>query len=81
MRIEPIGVRPLFGPDVCLTGVSQALAEARKLFRESAPEVSWAEVQAEASRLRTLESLTLLQALGVVFQKLSTGAWTPQSGS
>ena len=79
MRIEPINGRSFFGPEWCLTGVSAALAEARRVFREAAPELNWPAVTAEVARVRAQDSLTLLDALNVVYQRLTTGAWEPQS--
>ncbi len=78
MRIEPLATRAFFGPDQCLTGVSYALAEARKMFRTAAPEVSWESVQAEAARVRARDGVSLLDALYAVFHQLTTGAWAPQ---
>lgn len=77
MRVEPITGTAFFGPDQCLTGVSHALAEARRTFRAAAPELSWPAVTAEAARVRAQESMTLLEALRVVYGRLTTGAWAP----
>lgn len=79
MRIDPLNVKYAIGPERCLTTASAALAESRKLWREMEPKgVSWAAVHSEASRLRTQEPLTLVQALQVVLDRLAIGAWTPQ---
>jgi hypothetical protein len=73
MRVEALAVRPSVGPDRCLTGVSAALAEARKLFREAAPQVSWSEVTAPATALRAQQPMTLLEAIYVVFDRMADG--------
>ena len=79
MRIQPInGTSSFFGPEQSLTSVSHALAEARKAFRAAAPHVSWASVHAEASRVRGQDSMTMLESLYTVYNRLITGAWTPQ---
>jgi hypothetical protein len=67
------GVRSAYGPDQCLTGVSAALAEARELFRRSAPHMSWSEVTARANVLRTNEPMTLLQAISVIHNQILSG--------
>ncbi len=72
MRVEA-AARSHFGPEQCLTGVSHALAEARKLFRIAAPELSWADVMSQAGQVRAREPMTLLQALGVVFNQIADG--------
>ena len=79
MRIQPLSERYRVGPERCQTSASAALAEARKVWREIAPEgVSWDAVHTEAARLRTQEPLTLVQALQVVLDRLAIGAWVPQ---
>ncbi len=80
MRIEPLSVRYAPGPERCLTSASAALAEARKVWRETAPAgVSWDMVHGEAARLRTEQPLTLVQALQVVLDRLAIGAWVPHA--
>ena len=62
-----------FGPEQCLTGVSAALAEARQVFRKAAPGVPWSDVTAAAHQVRREQSLTMLEALDVVFARLAVG--------
>jgi hypothetical protein len=78
MRIEPIDSRSYLGPETIITGVTAALAEARKTLRAAAPQGSWDAVQAEVSRVRATESMTLLDALHTVFKRLADGSWVPQ---
>ena len=73
MRVQAVATGSYFGPEQCLTGVSHALAEARKLFRSAAPDMSWADVMSRAGQVRAREPMTLLQALGVVFDQIADG--------
>ena len=74
MYIAPV-TKSYIGPEHCLTGVSAALAQARTMFRQAAPEMSWADVTAEAHRVRgrSPEPMTLLQALQVVQNQIAAG--------
>ncbi len=73
MRVEALAARSFVGPERCLTGVSAALAEARKVLREVAPQVSWSDVTAEAHALRARQPMTLLEAIYVVFDRMAEG--------
>ncbi len=76
MRWEAvIATRSPYGPEQCLTGVSAALAEARRLFRRAAPELSWTDVTARADAVRAQEPMTLMQALSVVYNRIYDGRW------
>lgn len=71
MRIEAVAAGPIAGPERCLTGVSAALAEARKVFREAAPGLSWPAVTAEANRISSGQNMTMLQALDIVLDRIA----------
>ena len=74
MRVEAVtGARSPYGPQSSFTGVSAALAEARELFRRSAPHMSWSDVTARANALRTNEPMTLLQAISVIHNQMLSG--------
>ena len=74
MRVEAVTAsRSYVGPDQCLTGVSAALAEARQLFLQKAPQMTWSDVTMRAAAVRANEPMTLLQALNVVFERIADG--------
>lgn len=74
MSVAAISSRPLLGPEACFTGASAALAEARKTFLTIAPpDVSWADVTAQAAVLRANEPMSLVQSLQVVLNRLAAG--------
>jgi hypothetical protein len=74
MRPEAVTAnRSYVGPEQCLTGVSAALAEARQVFRQAAPQMSWADVTMRAAAVRAHEPMTMLQALAVVFERIADG--------
>jgi hypothetical protein len=81
MRVEAIGGPSYIGPEACLTGVSAALAEARRVPREAAPPGTFDRVLAEVHRVRASESMSLLDALGAVFQRMATGTYVPDPAS
>ena len=79
MRVQPITGTSFFGPEQAYTSVTAALAEMRKVWQQSAPGVSWDVVHAEASRVRAQQPMTLLEALRVVHQRMTTGVWDPNT--
>ena len=75
MDVEPIGSVPT--PRVVTpSGVTAALAAARKELREAAPADSWEGVLAEVQRLQSIEHMSPLDALQAVYAKLASG-WLP----
>ncbi len=76
MRLEPVnGVSYLTGRQQ-LVGVSADLAQARMMLKQVAPADRWDAVLAEVSRIRTEGSVSLLEAMRAVHQKLADG-WSP----
>jgi hypothetical protein len=79
MRIDPMNAASVFGPERAMTGVSAALAEARRVWQVNAPGVGWDAVHTEAARVRAQQPLTLLEALYEVYRRFTTGEWDPRS--
>jgi hypothetical protein len=75
MRVEAIHTRDLVRP---LWGAAAELAEARKTHQATFPDVPWHVVMSEAQRIRGEQGLTLAQAIYIVVDRLSSGAWQPR---
>jgi hypothetical protein len=58
-------------------GVSDQLAEARRMLRSASPPASWDAVMAEVQRLQHDQGVPLLAALHAVYAKLASG-WRPE---
>jgi hypothetical protein len=78
MRVEAIHGRPSL---LQAWGAAAELAEARRLHQAQFPHVSWSTVMTEAQKVRAEKGITLAQALYVVFERLSSGAWQPASAA
>jgi len=57
-------------------GVSAQLADARSRLRTATPVGAWEDVLEEVQRVREERGITLLAALQLVYEKLTTG-WRP----
>ncbi len=76
MRLEPVnGVSYLTGKQQ-FVGVSAEIASARRMLKMAAPPDRLDAVLVEVARIRTEGSVTLVEAMHVVYQAMANG-WAP----